>query len=638
MIKPEYGVQMLQNRIRALFVRRFVRDVDMKNAHPTLLLYLCKKNDVDCPFLEAYVNNRAKLLEKHNLTKRDVLVAINKDRQFKTTSSWFRNFQAEMVQTREWFHENQHQFEGIVFGGNKDNPKASTLNRILCKLENEVLQVALGRVGPENVHTLMFDGFHLAESAFNGDVVPMLNEATAKWGIKWAVKPFDTEAHIPADFVFDYDEWVETATDYATVKMRLERNNARILEPACFASRADENSPYVTCNREQFAHKVSNYVVVDDKCVKCIVPEWMKDATCRTYKTIDFVPEPDRCPESTFNLFTGFPRRHTDTKADTSILHEHLRDVIAAGDPQVYEYVLNWEAHLVQKPMTLPRVCLLLKSEQQCGKDSWIDKCERLVGSKHVHRTAKIDEMLGNFNPSLESKLVYQLNELEGKAGFANKEGLKDLVTASSYNINKKNQALMQHSNYLRIVIFSNNHTPIEIPYDDRRYMVTKVSSVWKGNTAKFDEFHKAINNTCVMDAYYTELKQRDISKYDPRDRPITQAYRLMQQACISDIYYVLRDAIGDERLAAHGEVADGKWFVTPSRLKDLYREWEYDQGISMGEYKRGLVLRKLRDIEGANLDAKWRFGGDESKRCYSFDLVHLEAFLAGVFPPSVAV
>jgi hypothetical protein len=47
-------------------VRRFVRDVDMKNAHPTLLLYLCKKNDVDCPFLEAYVNDRAKLLEKHN--------------------------------------------------------------------------------------------------------------------------------------------------------------------------------------------------------------------------------------------------------------------------------------------------------------------------------------------------------------------------------------------------------------------------------------------------------------------------------------------------------------------------------------------------------------------------------------------
>ena len=101
-MKPNFGVQGLQSRISSLLVKKYVRDIDMKNAHPTLLVYLCKRHDVDCPYLEAYVNNRAKICEKHGLEKRQILVAINKDKPVKTTSTWFRNFQTEMVQTREW--------------------------------------------------------------------------------------------------------------------------------------------------------------------------------------------------------------------------------------------------------------------------------------------------------------------------------------------------------------------------------------------------------------------------------------------------------------------------------------------------------------------------------------------------------
>jgi len=635
-VSPDFGSQRLQARMRSLFVRGFVKDVDMKNAHPTLLLYLCKKFDIECTNLEAYVNNREAVLKKHNLNKQDVLVAINRDKPSKTSSVWFRNFQAEMVAMRDWFHENRSQFEGIVFGGNKKNPKASDLNRILSKLENEVLQVAISKVGPENVHTLMFDGFHLDNGAYNEDIVPMLNESTSKWGVKWAVKPMEVDVEIPSDFEFDYESWFENCVDYATVKSRLERNNARILEPACWVSRPDEDSDYDICNDKDFKHKTSHFVTEDKNGKRSSIhSEWIKDRTIRTYKDIDFVPDFDKCPPHTFNLFTGFPRRLTEETADVAVIHEHLREVISAGNQEFYEYMLNFEALKVQRPTETPRIAIVLKSQQQCGKDSLVDKWEHLFGSKHVYRTSDINDMVGNFNPSMKGKMIYQLNELTGKHGFANKEHVKDKITTARFAINDKFKHIIYQTNYITFVIASNNFAPVEVPWDDQRFVVNKISAIWKGNEDKWDAYHRAIRDPVTMDAYYTELMQRDISKFNPvRERPKTDAYRNMQRATIPEVFQVLNDAIENNDIGeTWGHVVGDEWFITPTDFKYMYQSWVCDQGGCEKDYKWQLVLTKIRDIEGVRVDTKHRFPSIKNPaNSYRFNLPLLKTFLSDVF------
>ena len=39
-----------------------IKDIDMVNAHPVILNYLCKKNYVDCNILENYIENRELIL------------------------------------------------------------------------------------------------------------------------------------------------------------------------------------------------------------------------------------------------------------------------------------------------------------------------------------------------------------------------------------------------------------------------------------------------------------------------------------------------------------------------------------------------------------------------------------------------
>ena len=39
-----------------------IKDIDMVNAHPVILNYLCKKNNVDCNILKNYIENRELIL------------------------------------------------------------------------------------------------------------------------------------------------------------------------------------------------------------------------------------------------------------------------------------------------------------------------------------------------------------------------------------------------------------------------------------------------------------------------------------------------------------------------------------------------------------------------------------------------
>ena len=41
-----------------------IKDIDMVNAHPAILNYVCKKNNVDCSILKNYIENYAASFRK----------------------------------------------------------------------------------------------------------------------------------------------------------------------------------------------------------------------------------------------------------------------------------------------------------------------------------------------------------------------------------------------------------------------------------------------------------------------------------------------------------------------------------------------------------------------------------------------
>ena len=52
----------LKKEIRNSIMPKDIKDIDMVNAHPVILNYLCKKNNVECNILKNYIENRELIL------------------------------------------------------------------------------------------------------------------------------------------------------------------------------------------------------------------------------------------------------------------------------------------------------------------------------------------------------------------------------------------------------------------------------------------------------------------------------------------------------------------------------------------------------------------------------------------------
>ena len=62
----------LKKEIRNSIMPKNIKDIDMVNSHPVILLNLCQKNDISCNILKNYVENRNIILESFGNDKKSV--------------------------------------------------------------------------------------------------------------------------------------------------------------------------------------------------------------------------------------------------------------------------------------------------------------------------------------------------------------------------------------------------------------------------------------------------------------------------------------------------------------------------------------------------------------------------------------
>ena len=90
---------------------------------------------------------------------------------------------------------------------------------------------------------------------------------------------------------------------------------------------------------------------------------------------------------------------------DCQLYLDHVRDCICDGDETLNDYVLNWMAHLVQKPAELPGVALVLIGDQGTGKGSFVEPLGQILGDHYQHAT-QMDKVLGRFNMHMAHALL----------------------------------------------------------------------------------------------------------------------------------------------------------------------------------------------------------------------------------------
>lgn len=187
------SIQGISRDIRGFLCEGETTDIDMSNAHPTILEYLCLKHKIKCPMLEYYNRNReACWNDVGENAKTMFLIAVNDSKIQKTKDKFFKDFDKEMKRIQA---DLILYYDVSVPIEKKHNFLGSAINRILCIHENEILQKIVNKVNELGfeICSLMFDGLMIYGNHYNNEELKdTLENEIKEYGIKLKYKRHST--------------------------------------------------------------------------------------------------------------------------------------------------------------------------------------------------------------------------------------------------------------------------------------------------------------------------------------------------------------------------------------------------------------------------------------------------------------
>ena len=228
------GLQNVWRAFRGALCKESMTDIDMKNCHPVILLWLCKTYNINCPKLREYVKDRERHLTElgkvlrgkdREHCKRLFLIATNTNQKIGNVSyPFFDEYQAEiqdviqpaLMKKNELaarFKPHAEQAAGQrEADGREANEEGSFLNLVLCYSENKFLQTVRTYLEGKGIEiaVLMLDGLMVYGDHY--DNAPLLEELHTLLKDKYGIEMhFDFKQHettVLDDMPKDFDETV----------------------------------------------------------------------------------------------------------------------------------------------------------------------------------------------------------------------------------------------------------------------------------------------------------------------------------------------------------------------------------------------------------------------------------------------
>ena len=340
----------------------------------------------------------------------------------------------------------------------------------------------------------------------------------------------------------------------------------------------------------------------DDDGKRCPFTKlWMSDQYGLEYDNMDFIPpylngKPTRCPDYTYNMFTGLQAEKVyGKKIDISLIYQHIA-YLCEENPEVFTYVMKYMSNMVRYTGRRPNVCLVFVSEEGVGKNmlwEWFGR--EILGEQYFCVSANADDFLGKFSTLDTGKLLSILNEAMGKDTFKGDHRMKEKITDTKTGLEKKGVDRIQINNCNSWIMFSNQGNCAKVDWGNRRHMVVNCSSKPLTIPNYFVELKKLLDNPDAVYTFYRELMDNqtwDCIDYDfKKERVFTKAYYEMRANNIPHLARFLK---------SYSE----KWNLLPLKSYDFYNRYktwaeEKNESTTTPVYSETKFLITVGQIEG---------------------------------------
>ncbi len=282
-----------------------------------------------------------------------------------------------------------------------------------------------------------------------------------------------------------------------------------------------------------------------------------------------------------YNIFRGLPYTPSQT-LDRSWIQPyltHIREVIANGNEEVYEYILDWISSIVKMPTFKTCIAIVLTGEQGTGKGLFTDVISRLLGCYAWGNAERARDVVGKNNGNLEHKKLVVINEARDAADKQCLDGkaMKSLITDGTMSIEDKYIKAHNAENVANFIICSNEYHPIELEESDRRYLVTKTSSKHIGDQAYFDVLVALQKKQAFYEHLMRFFMDRDLTNFNSRKPPQTELKDEMKQASWTTIDWFVREKLDELTFVCKSEL----WglfveYATRGNHKNKYTESDF--------------------------------------------------------------
>lgn len=335
-----------------------------------------------------------------------------------------------------------------------------------------------------------------------------------------------------------------------------------------------------------------------DKKVQ-ISRKWIASPDRRDYQGLCFLPGKKPLP-GFYNLWRGFAVEVLDRaptkqeKASLDAFLEHAKNNVCAGEESLFVWLMGYFAHLVQRPWELPLVALVFRGKKGVGKNALVERVGHLLGN-HFTVVSNRRYLTGNFNSFLENQLMLVLDEAFWSGDKPSEGILKDLITGTHRQIERKGQEPYRVKNCLRTVIIGNEGWLVPATEDERRYAVFDVGEGRRQDRSFFIEMREGME----AGGYRLLLKYLmdfDLSQVEVGSAPKTEALLDQKIESLDPFYQWWFECLSAGDIT--GSDFGGGWpaEITTVRFRDAYRRHVQGRNISRylhADVSLGKLLRK---------------------------------------------
>lgn len=519
-----WGIQGISKNIRNyLLAVSGVVDYDIKNAHPTILYYLCVKYKIRVKILKDYVFNRDKIIHDNfqeelfhdKDVKKLILTATNCDDLLFSKNKWLIEYQEEMTFIRDELKKIKD-YKKILqdtekIKQDKNNQNSSFVNRILCKVESEIIDKFVSFIQNQNfqIFSLMFDGLMVYNGG--GDLLEQLNHVVkCTYGDYFEITQKPIETNID-DSCYEFDkekllgniDSLETRMDLFIKKF----NPIKIINPALYGFQLSDGT-YEFYKKDAFIQSVEHIRYTNEKGENCaVVNKWLNEYINTDNIFNQIITDPTYDGKDNFNLWTKWDiETWDDDWVENPTAVEYMKHhilVLCNYDEEVAKTMELWISHAFKYPKNKSFVPIFI-GKQGAGKDMFFAWIEMMMGEKKKFETSTPEKNIwGNFNPFMKSAYLIHLSEFGRKNTQEYVGQIKAITTSGKVMINEKNKGEYQIDSFHRFIGASNFAEPIPIESDNRRYLLIHTSPDKIGDSEYFNQGWNYLKDKNAMKSMY---------------------------------------------------------------------------------------------------------------------------------------